>query len=166
MRKAAFRGYRASNRVKTGSCILYLGVHGYREYVVFSTTEAQEPVQMKAAQCVICDVVKAKEGKHPCRILSSQALSNVAPSHYCISLYQHNRYCRTLIFNPYFVLMSDTFSGIEWLFCSPNHQNPTRCSRLKYFSPLFWYVTFLCFIHGIIHFPPQQCPHKIPDEPI
>ena len=27
--------------------------------------------------------------------------------------YQHNRYCRTLIFNPYFVLMSDTFVGIK-----------------------------------------------------
>ena len=24
--------------------------------------------------------------------------------------YQHNRYCRTLIFNPYFILMSDTFN--------------------------------------------------------
>ena len=27
--------------------------------------------------------------------------------------YQHNRYCRTLIFNPYFLLMSDTFVGIK-----------------------------------------------------
>ena len=29
--------YRASDRAKTGPCILYLGVFGYREYVVFST---------------------------------------------------------------------------------------------------------------------------------
>ena len=29
--------YRAFNRVKTGSCILYPGVSGYRKYVVFST---------------------------------------------------------------------------------------------------------------------------------
>ena len=32
--------YRAPDRAKMGSCILYLGVSGYREYVVFSIDPA------------------------------------------------------------------------------------------------------------------------------
>ena len=51
------------------------------------------------------------------------------------------------------------FSRLNLFFFSPNHQNLTRYFRLQIFSSLFWYVTCLCFIHGII---PIFLPKKAP----